>query len=277
MRRLLKTHGLRILLYGSLGLASALAILPFAWMLSASLMPMGEASTFPPRFVPPEITLEQYRVLFQTLHVGRYFVNSLILAVSVTLLSLLVNSMAGFAFAKFWFRGKRPLLVMLLASMAIPVQVTMLPLFLLMKKLGLLNTYLAVILPAAASIFGIFLMSQYLKSIPDSFIEAARMDGASDFSIYWRIILPLCKPVLLTLALFTFMGTWNDFMWPLVVMTQEDMYTLTVALASLSGEHVQDVELMMAGSVITIIPVLLLFLVLQKHYIQGIVVGGLKE
>lgn len=240
-------------------------------------MATGEAATFPPRFFPETVTLEQYRLLFQRLNVGRFFLNSLLLAISVSLASLLINSMAGFAFAKYYFKAKKPILTLLLASLIIPTQVTMLPLFLLLKQLGFLNTYFGIILPTMASIFGIFLISQYLKSVPDSFLEAARMDGASDFLIYWRIILPLAKPVLVTLALFTFMGTWNDFMWPLIVLTKENMFTLPVALSNLSGEYVQDPELMMAGSVITVIPVLAVFLLLQKYYVQGILLGGIRE
>jgi multiple sugar transport system permease protein len=161
--------------------------------------------------------------------------------------------------------------------MVIPSQVTMLPLFLMLNKLGLINTYLGLVIPGMAGIFGIFLIRQFALSIPDSLIEAARMDGASDFRIYWSLILPLCKPILLTLGIFTFMGTWNDFLWPLIVMTDDSMYTLPVALANLVGEHVQDTELMMAGSVLTVLPVLLLFAALQKYYIAGIMAAGLKE
>ncbi|GBD93019.1 L-arabinose transport system permease protein AraQ [bacterium BMS3Abin05] len=257
--------------------AAAVALLPFIWMLSTSFMPTGESSTFPPRFLPVHFSLTQYLVLFRQVKLGRFFLNSLILSISVTLISLFVNSLAGFAFAKFSFRAKKPLFVFLLSSMIIPGQVTMLPVFLLLNKMGLLNTYFGIILPGMASIFGIFLIKQYLQSIPDSLLDAARIDGARDFTIYWKIILPLAKPVLVTLALLTFMGTWNDFLWPLIVMTRENMYTLPVALANLLGEHVQDAELMMAGSVITIVPIILVFLLLQKYYIQGILIGGLKE
>lgn len=256
---------------------SALTLLPFLWMLGASFMKQGEASKFPPPFIPEHFTLEQYVILFERLNLGRYFINSLILAISVTLISLLVNSMAGFAFAKFNFRGKRSLFTLLLSTMIIPGQVTMLPVFLLLNKMGLLNTYFGIIFPGMASIFGIFLIRQYLQGVPDSLLEAARMDGANNFYIYWKIILPLAMPVMVTLALFTFMGTWNDFLWPLIVMTKADMYTLPVALSNLLGEHVQDPELMMAGSVITIIPVLIVFMALQKYYIRGILIGGVKE
>ncbi len=266
-----------LLLHVVVAIAACMTIAPFVWMVSASLTPAGESSVFPPRLLPSETTFEHYHHLFVRLNVGRYFLNSLILAVSVTMISLLVNSMAGFAFAKFAFRGKRHIFAVLVASMIVPGQVTMLPVFLLLNKMGVLNSYLGVILPAMASVFGIFLVRQYLVSVPDSMIEAARIDGAGDFLIYRTIILPLALPVLLTLGLFTFMGTWNDFLWPLIVMTREEMHTLPVALAGLLGEHAQDAELMMAGSVVTIVPVLIVFLALQKYYLQGITVGALKE
>ena len=153
----------------------------------------------------------------------------------------------------------------------------MLPVFMMLNRMGILNTYFGIILPGMASIFGIFLIRQYLYSIPDSLLEAARMDGASDFRIYWQIILPLAKPVLMTLALFTFMGTWNDFLWPLIVLTKGSMATLPVALANLMGEHAPDPELMMAGAVVTVFPVIILFITLQKHYIRGIMMGGIRE
>ena len=258
-------------------LIAALALLPLLWMAVASFMPTGEASTFPPPFIPHHPTIEQYASLFTRLNLGRNLVNSTIIATAVTLISTLVNSMAGYAFAKFHFRGRDATFRALIASMVIPGQVTMLPLFLMLKKMGLINSFPGVIIPGIASIFGIFLIRQFVQSIPDSLLEAARMDGAGEFRIYRSIILPLCKPVLITLAIFTFMGTWNDFLWPLIVMTDDSMYTLPVALAGLSGEHVQDTELMMAGSVLTVLPVLLLFAVMQKYYIRGILAGGVKE
>ena len=153
----------------------------------------------------------------------------------------------------------------------------MIPLFLLMKQLGLINTYWAVILPASASIFGIFLVRQYALAIPDALLDAARIDGAGEWRIYRTIVLPLLRPILVTLGVFTFMVTWNDFMWPLVALIDGDLRTLPVALAILSGEHVQDTELMMAGSVLTLLPVLLLFVLVQRYYLTGIVAGSLKE
>jgi multiple sugar transport system permease protein len=200
----------------------------------------------------------------------------MIIAVGTTLFSLLLNSMAGYAFAKLRFGGRDRLFNSLVAALVIPTQVGMLPLFLLLKSVGLVNTYWGVILPSMATIFGIFMIRQFMLSIPDDLLDAARIDGASEWQIYWSIVLPLAKPVLVTLAIFAFMSAWNDFMWPLIVLTDDSKYTLPVAVANLVGEHVQDTELMMASSVLTILPVLLLFLVLQKHYIAGIMVGSVK-
>lgn len=253
-----------------------LALAPLMWMLAASLMPTGEANTYPPRLWPSTITFEHYSALFTRLDLARYLLNSTLLASAVTIIALLINSMAGYAFAKFRFRGRERIFQSLLAALVIPAQVTMLPLFLLLKQFGLINTYGGVIIPGMASIFGIFLIRQYLLAIPDSLLDAARMDGAGEFRIYWSLILPLCRPILVTLAIFTFLGVWNDFMWPLIVLTDSAMYTLPVALANLLGEHVQDTELMMAGSVLTVLPVMLLFVALQKYYIAGIMLGGMK-
>lgn len=273
----MKRPMLRTILYGFLIVSAVVTLAPLVWMVSASLMPRGEASTFPPSFIPTRLTLEHYVELFTRAGLARYLFNSAFLSVTVTLISLIINSMAGYAFAKYRFKGKDTLFKVLISSMVIPAQVTMLPLFLMLNKMGFINTYMGVIIPGMASIFGIFLIRQFAMSIPDSLIEAARIDGAGDFKIYLSIILPLCKPILITLAIFTFMGTWNDFLWPLIVMTDDSMYTLPVALANLSLEHVQDTELMMAGSVMTIAPVLILFAAVQKYYISGIMAGGLKE
>ena len=266
----------KILLYILLVVIAIITLIPFLWMVSASFMEDGQASVYPPRFIPEKWTWAQYIHLFERLNIGRNFLNSLVLATSITLISLFFNSMAGYAFAKYRFRGKHQLFKFLLSAMIIPAQVTMLPLFLMLKSIGLINTYMAIIIPGLANIFGIFLIRQYALSIPDSLIEAARMDGATDFQIYRIVILPLCLPILVTLAIFTFMGTWNDFLWPLIALTDDSMYTLPVALANLMGEHTKDPELMMAGSVVTIIPVIIVFLALQRYYIKGIMMGSVK-
>jgi multiple sugar transport system permease protein len=266
-----------VTLHVVLVIAALLTVAPLLWMISASFMRPGEANHFPPPLVPARPTLEQYRILFTRLDVARYFLNSAFLSLSVTLLSLLINSLAGYAFAKLHFRGRDSIFRVLLAALVLPAQVAMLPLFLLLKQMGLVNTYWGVIIPGMASIFGIFLVRQYALSIPDALLDAARIDGASEFRIYRSIVLPVIRPILVTLAIFTFMGTWNDFMWPLIVLTDDRLYTLPVALAGLSGEHVQDTELMMAGSVLTVMPVMLAFIFLQRFYIAGITAGSVKE
>lgn len=254
-----------------------LTMIPFVWMISASLMRTGESAKYPPKFFPSEVDFSHYIFLFQNLEMTRYFFNSLALALLVTMISLLFNSMAAYAFAKLRFGVKDKLFKFLLSLMIVPGQVTMLPLFLMLKQLGFINSYFGIIIPGMASVFGIFLLRQFMMSIPDSLIDAARIDGASDLKIFFKIIIPLSKSVLITLGIFTFIGTWNDFLWPLIVMTDSSMYTLPVALASLMGEHTQDTELMMAGSVITILPVVILFAFVQKYYISGILVGSIKE
>lgn len=266
----------RILLYALLLLGAVMALLPMVWMVSASLMPSGEASTYPPRFFPSRLTFDHYVDLFTRLNLGRYLLNSAFVAFVVTATSLAINSMAGYAFAKMRFRGRDRLFRTLSTGLVLPVQVAMLPLFLLLKNLGMINTYWGVIIPGLASIFGIFLVRQYALAIPDEMLDAARVDGASEFRIFRSIVVPGIVPILATLAIWTFLATWNDFMWPLIVLSDESLYTLPVALANLSGEHVQDTELMMAGSVITVVPVMLVFLFLQRYYIQGVMAGSVK-
>jgi len=265
------------LVYLALGVGAALTSLPLLWMMSASVMPAGEATVAGHRLLPSVITFAHYRDLFTRLNLARYLMNSTVVAVVVTLVSLLLNSLAGYAFAKLPFRRRDHLFRLLLAAVVIPGQVTMLPLFLMLKSMGCINTYWGVVIPGMASIFGIFLIRQYALSIPDSMLDAARIDGAGEFRIYWSLVVPACKPILVTLAIFTFMGTWNDFLWPLIVLTDGDMHTLPVALANLLGEHVQDTELMMAGSVLTVLPVVVVFVALQRYYIEGIMGGSVKE
>jgi len=265
-----------LLINGALLVLASASLAPLLWMLSVSFMPMGEASRFPPPLLPESPTLDNYRELFMRTDAARSFANSLGVSLAVTLLSLLFNAMAGYAFAKLRFPGRDGLFRLLLAALVVPAQVAMLPLFLLMKQLGLVNTYAGVVLPALASVFGIFLVRQYARSIPDELLEAARIDGAGELRIFFQIVLPLLRPVLVTLAVFTFLAAWNDFMWPLIVLTGQEHYTLPVSLAALSREHIMDVELMMAGAVVTVVPVLLLFLLLQRYYIQGLLLGSVK-
>lgn len=257
------------------GLAT-FALAPLLWMLSLSLMPAGEATALPPRLLPSAPTLAHYAALFERLPLARALANSLFLASAATGLGLASNALAGYAFAKLRFRGRDFLSRALLAALVIPGQVAMLPLFLLVKELGLVNTYAGVLVPSLASIFGIFLVRQYVAGIPDALLDAARLDGAGELRVFTAVVLPLCRPVLVTLGTFTFLGAWNDFLWPLVVLGDERLQPLPVALASLLGEHAPDVEILMAGAVLTVLPVVVLFVALQRYYLQGILAGSLR-
>ncbi len=272
----MKLRSGHLLVNGALALIAALTLFPLAWMLSASLMAPGEASSFPPPLLPQSPSLQHYRALFGTQGLAQQALNSLFIASAATVLSLAFNLTAGYAFAKLPFRGREAVFRTLLAAMVIPGQVAMMPLFLMLKQMGLVNSFAGALVPWLAGVFGIFLVRQYAQAIPDDILEAARLDGAGEGRIFWHVVLPLLKPIVVTLAVLVFLGAWNDFMWPLIVLTDRELQTLPVALAGLSREHVQDTELMMAGAVLTVAPVLLLFLVLQRHYMQGLLMGSVK-
>ena len=266
----------RVTLHAAVALFGLVALGPLLWMVSASFMATGEASTFPPALLPHHPTLGHYADLFGRLALGRYAFNSAFVAIVTTVGSLAINTMAGYAFAKMRFRGRDGTFRVLAAGLAIPVQVAMLPLFLLIKSLGLVNNYGGVIIPGLSSIFGIYLVRQYALAIPDDLLDAARIDGAGELRVFWSIVLPTIRPILATLGLWTFLATWNDFMWPLIVLSDDRRYTLPVALAGLAGEHAQDVELMMAGAVVTVLPVLVLFVLLQRFFVEGVTEGSVK-
>ena len=266
----------RYALTGFAALVALLVLMPLIWMVSVSFMAPGEAAAFPPPLFPANPTLENYRTLFSSYGIGRYLANSVIVSSLATALALLFVVPAGYAFAKLRFSGRDAVFQALVAAMVVPGQIGMLPLFLELKAMGLVNSYAGALVPWLAGIFGIFLVRQFTLSIPTELLEAARIDGASEGMILHRIVLPALKPVLITLALFIFLGSWNDFMWPLIILADQDLYTLPVALAALSREHVQDNELMMAGSVVTVLTVLVLFLALQRHYLDGLLAGSVK-
>ncbi|HWW57571.1 MAG TPA: carbohydrate ABC transporter permease [Sphingopyxis sp.] len=257
-------------------LVALLTIAPLLWMLSVSFMVRGEASQFPPPLLPTDPGLDNYRTLFGTFGIGRFLANSLLVSTLATGLALLFTIPAGYAFAKLRFRGRDATFRLLVAALVVPGQVGMLPLFLELKAMGLVNSYAGALVPWLAGIFGIFLVRQYCRSIPDEMLEAARIDGASEGQILRRVVLPILTPIIVTLALFVFLGSWNDFMWPLIIFADQNLYTLPVALAAMSREHVQDNELMMAGAVVTTLPVLILFLALQRFYLSGLLTGSVK-
>jgi multiple sugar transport system permease protein len=251
-------------------------IVPFAWTLLTSIQTDEAIHAWPPQWIPKRVVWEHYRELFSRMDFARIFLNSAIVTVGVTAVSLFLNSLGGYVFAKFRFPFRDRLFVLLLITMMVPMQVTMIPVFLILKSLGLLNSYLGLILPGGVSVFGIFLMRQFMLSIPDSYIESGRIDGCSEFRIYRSIVLPLCVPALTALGIFTFTGVWSDFLMPLIVLHRESMYTLPVALANLSGQHTARWGLMMAGSTVVILPIALLFLVLQRKFIAGVTMSGVK-
>ena len=266
----------RVAVNAALVALAALSLAPLLWMLSVSFMQPGAANAIPPPLLPAAPTLHNYRELFEKAGMGRYLFNSFLVATLTTVIAVGLNTLAGYAFAKLRFKGREAAFRGLLAILVIPAQVAMMPLFLLLKEMGLVNSYAGAIVPGMAGVFGIFLVRQYARGIPNELIEAARMDGAGEFRTFFSVVLPALKPVLITLALFIFLGSWNDFMWPLIVLTDDALHTLPVALAGLSREHVQDNDLMMAGSVVTVLPVLAVFLVLQRQYMAGLMAGGVK-
>jgi multiple sugar transport system permease protein len=251
-------------------------VLPFLWMVSTSFKPEREVFTFPPSFLPHNITIANYTALFQRLNFARYFLNTVLVAACTTCFGLFINSLAGYAFAKIPFPGRDGLFVLILATLMVPGSVTVIPSFLVIKAMGLVNTYFGLIIPGLANAFGIFLLRQFIKTIPDELIEAAQIDGASEFWIFTRVILPLAKPALATLGLFTFMGSWNSFFWPLIIATDEKVYTLPVAIAVLSGQYGGEFALQMAGATVVVAPILIVFLFLQRYYISGIAMTGIK-
>jgi multiple sugar transport system permease protein len=260
----------------ALALVALVTLFPLAWMVCASFMSPGEASSYPPPLLPRSATLANYRLLFAEHGILRQVVNSFLISIFATALSLLFNVSAGYAFAKLRFAGRDRVFRLLLGALVVPAQVAMMPLFLMLKEMGLVNSYAGALVPWLASVLGIYLVRQYALTIPDDILEAARIDGLGEVRIFAQVVLPVLKPIIVTLAVLTFLGSWNDFLWPLIVLTDHDVQTLPVALASLSREHVQDVELMMAGAVVTVLPVLLLFLALQRYYVQGLLAGSVK-
>ena len=264
-------------IYAVLGAGLVLLIGPFLWMLLGSFRTNRELQEVPPSWLPENPTLDNYRALFEVLDFPQFFFNSAVVAISITLGNLVFCSMLGYALAKLRFPGKRAIFALVLGTLMVPAVVTFVPLFVLVSNLGMANSYPGLIFPFLAGPFGVFLMRQFILGLPDELIQAARVDGASEFRIFFSVIMPLCKPVLATLGILTFLASWNQFLWPLVVAQSEDKYTLPVALAIYSiGERRADYGLLMAGSVVVVVPVLIVFLALQRHFVRGIAMTGIK-
>ena len=271
------THRLKKLVLYTLLLAAALMMLiPFFWMISTSLKADEYVLSIPLQFIPRPLTFESYLRLTEIYPMPRMFWNSLVVAVLTTAGQLIVSAMAAYAFARIEFRGRNVLFVLYLATLMIPSQVTIIPLFILMRYLGWINTYPGLIIPGIFSAFGTFLLRQFFLTLPKELEEAAFIDGASRWTIFWRIIIPLSRPAMATLGVFAFMGSWNAFLWPLFIVRNEQLMTLPVGLATLHGRWLTQWNLVMAGAVITIIPMLIVYLFAQRYFVQGVVTTGLK-
>jgi alpha-1,4-digalacturonate transport system permease protein len=259
-----------------LAMISFIILAPVAWFILSSFKDLTDLSARPPKLFPSRWAFENYTEAFKMYDYLRYFMNSVIVTVLATLLTLLINSMAAFAFAKYNFRGRDGLFVLTLAMIMIPLQVILIPIYLVVSSLGLVNTYWGMIIPAAATPTGVFVIRQYMLTIPDELIESARIDGAGEFRIYARIMLPLARPALAVVAIFSILWRWNDFLWPLLIAQDERLYTLPVALALLNGQLVVPYNVVLAMSVMSIIPVLFMFVFMQRQIIQGIAHTGIK-
>ncbi len=258
-----------------LGLGALVTAFPFLWMVTTSLKPLSESRAYPPTIIPTTISLDSYIRLFTELDFARYLLNTVIV-VGIGFGGMLLVAMAGYGFAKFRFRGRNAMFLLVLATMMIPVQVTMIPTYLILNSVGLTNTLLGVALPTLVGGFGLFLTRQFMTTIPDEMLEAARLDGAGEWRILRSIVLPMSRPILAVLGVLTFITGWNSFLWPLVIASDSDNYTLSVGLSLLNKQLTVNPPLQMAGASLMVIPILLVFVILQRQIVQGFALSGLK-
>ena len=269
--RVLQVVGNAVLLFGVL-----LMTMPFLYMISASFKPGPEIYTIPFRFFPENIYLGNYLRLFGETNFVRWFANSTIMALGRTVLAVILSLMAAYGFAKFDFRGKNVLFILLIATLTLPIYVILIPLYAMMARFGWINSYWALIIPFGAQAIGVFLGRQYLLGVPTEMLEAARIDGASEWGIFWRIIVPIAQPVTATMAILFFSAAWKDFIWPLIVLTDDKMFPMSLGLPSLLGPYTQEYGAIMAGSFMATLPILIIFLIMQRRFIEGIMAGAVK-
>lgn len=260
-----------------LGLAAGalLTAFPFVWMVTTSVKPLNEARTYPPTVLPSTVEWDSYKVLFTELNFGRYLVNTVIV-VLVGFIGMFLMAAAGYGFAKFRFRGRNALFLLVLTTLMIPVQVTLIPTYLILNAVGLTNTVVGIAMPTLVSAFGIFLFRQFMETIPTDLLEAARLDGAGEFRIFRSIVLPMSRPILAVMTVLTFIAGWNSFIWPLVIAGEQENYTLSVGLALLNQQVSINPPLQMAGASLMVIPTIIIFIVLQKYVVQGFSMSGIK-
>ena len=253
-----------------------LTIMPYVYMVSASFKPGEELFSIPVKIFPDSLYWGNYELLFGKTNFVRWFFNSVFIGVSRMILAVVISLMAGYAFAKFDFRFKNALFIMLLATLTLPIYVLIVPLYSMMVAFGWTDHYIALILPLAAQAIGVFLSRQYLLSIPDEILDSARVDGAGEWGIFWRIIVPLSQPVIAVMGILFFTASWNDYIWPLVVLTKDQMYTVSLGLPTLVGPYSQEYGAVMAGSFLSTVPIMIIFLIMQRRFIEGITQGAVK-
>lgn len=270
-----KSRGAQIAVITILTVGGFFMILPFIWMVLSSLKTDAEILKIPPTIWPETFTLDNFTKLFTEMDFAIYLKNTLII-VFFSFFGLFLNAMAGYGFAKFKFKGKNKLFYLVLATMMIPGQVTMIPVYLLLNAAGLTNTMTGIVLPGLVGAFGIFFFLQFMSTISDDLLEAARLDGASEFYIFWRIVIPISRPVLAVQGILTFIAGWNSFLWPLIIANDEKFYTLSVGLQLLKGQYGSNYALQMAGATFMVIPIILIFMTFQKYILKGFNVSGMK-
>ncbi len=277
-RRPLQRMLARSTVYLVLILGTAVTLVPFIWMLLTSFKPASEIVRVPPTFFPAQWTWQSYRTIFTDPHVplARFYANSLFVAGSRVLITLFTSSLAGYIFARYTFAGKNIAFAFILAQLMIPFQVVMIPAYLILVRLHLVDTLWGLIIPSMVDAFGIFLMRQFVESLPGELIDAGRIDGASEFGIYWRIVLPQMGAALATLGIFTFMATWNDYLWPLIVITTHEKRTLPLLLTWYNSQHGTRYDLTMAASILVLLPILVVYVLFQRWIVRGVALTGLK-
>ncbi|MFQ3544641.1 carbohydrate ABC transporter permease [Halobacillus rhizosphaerae] len=248
---------------------------PFIWMISSSFKPESEVLAIPPTLFPKNPTLENYINLFTNMNFLLYLKNTLIVVI-FSFLGLLFNAMAGYGFAKFNFKGREKIFYLVLATMMIPGQVTMIPVYLLLNSMGLTNTMAGIVLPGLAVAFSIFLFRQFMTTIPTDLIEAARLDGAGEFYIFFRLVMPIAKPIFAVQGILTFIAGWNSFLWPLIIANDQSLYTLSVGLSLLKGQYANNFALQMAGAAFMVVPIVIIFSLFQKYIVEGFTMSGIK-
>ncbi len=264
-----------ILIGVALSIGALVTAFPFIWMLASSVKPQQESVSYPPTIITRHPTLHYFRELFTHLDFGRYLMNTLAV-VLISFIGLLFIAMAGYAFAKFEFRGKAHMFFLVLATMMIPVQVTMIPTYLILSRIKLTNTLLGIAIPTLVSAFGIFLFRQFMSTLPSEIFEAAKLDGAGEWRTFWQIVMPMSKPIIAVQAVLTFITGWNSFLWPLIIANDQSLYTLSVGISLLNKQISVNPSLQMAASTLMVLPILLVFVVFQRFIVQGFALSGLK-